>query len=132
MSKPEEGQKAPKRFFCLRCMLKRIYTGYTKRNDLAKHLLSCGLDQKEKKYKCEYDKCEEAYVRYDNLKQHVAKIHTKEFLYTCKKCKEGFYTSPEATAHRRKCYPEKPDHSHTAEETGENKTGDGDDKVDAE
>ena len=40
-----------------------------------------------------------------NLRQHIARDHTKEFLYTCQKCNKGFYTSPEATAHRKLCYP---------------------------
>ena len=40
--KPTEGQKAPKRFFCLKCMLKKVETGYTKRNDLVHHLENCG------------------------------------------------------------------------------------------
>ena len=39
------------------------------------------------------------------MRQHVAKDHTKEKLYHCKKCKQGFFTSPEATAHRKLCYP---------------------------
>ena len=44
-------------------------------------------------------------MRASNLRQHVARDHTKEVLYTCKKCGKGFFTSPEATAHRKLCYP---------------------------
>ena len=128
LSKPSPGQKAPKRFFCSKCMKKDVLTGYTKRNDLSIHLQSCGKE-KEKKFKCDYKDCKASYVRSDNLKQHIAKEHTKKILYTCKKCDKGFYTSPEATAHRKICYPEKPDDDHTVEdipkdedENGKNKT----------
>ena len=113
--KPIAGQKAPKRFFCLRCMEKEVYTGYTKRNDLAKHLEGCGTT-KEKKHKCTHGDCQRSFIRIDNLKQHVAKEHTKVFLYKCKKCDKGFYTSPDATNHRKQCYPVPPNPSHTNEE----------------
>ena len=46
-------------------------------------------------------------MRASNLRQHVAQDHTKEVLYTCKKCGKGFFTSPEATPHRKLCYPPK-------------------------
>ena len=46
--KPADGQKAPKRFFCARCMKKKIETGYTKRNDLVHHLEKCGLEIEKK------------------------------------------------------------------------------------
>ena len=110
-----DGQKAGKRFFCLKCMKKGVESGYTKRNDLTKHLEGCGT-VKEKKFKCTYDDCNECYIRVDNLRQHVAKVHTKQFLYSCKKCKKGFFTSREASFHRRACFPDKPDDDHTAQE----------------
>ena len=110
------GQKAPKRFFCAKCMDKGIETGYTKRNDLTKHLLGCG-SIREKKFKCTYEGCTAAYVRVDNLKQHVASQHTHAFLFYCKKCGKGFSTSPEATSHRKQCYPVDPDKEHTRDET---------------
>ena len=125
--KPLSGQKAPKRFFCLRCMEKGVETGYTKRNDLVKHLTGCGLTR-NKKYKCEYENCNAAYLRPDNLKQHIAQAHTKKFLYFCKKCNKGFCTSPEASNHCKLCYPEKPDTDHTSEETGKTAEGKEDDK----
>ena len=118
--KPVSGQKAPKRFFCMKCINKGVETGYTKRNDLVKHLTSCGME-KEKKHKCDYENCTAAYVRPDNLKQHVAQVHTHKFLYFCKKCKQGFFTSPEATNHRKLCFPGKPAPGHTSQETDDNK-----------
>ena len=81
-------------------MDKGVETRYTKRNNLAKHLLGCG-GTKEKKFKCTYEKCNAAYIRQDNLKQHIAIQHTHVFLYKCKKCGNQFHTSPEATAHRK-------------------------------
>ena len=59
--KPLPRQKAPKRFFCMKCLNKGVETGYPKRNDLVKHLTSCGME-KEKKHKCEYENCNAAYV----------------------------------------------------------------------
>ena len=93
-----QKQKAAKRFFCLRCMKKDVESGYTMRNDLNKHLEGCGTT-KEKKFKCTYQDCTESYIRSDNLRQHVARVHTKIPLYTCKKWNKGFFTSlgkPEA------------------------------------
>ena len=126
--KPLMGQKAPKRFFCARCMDRGVQTGYTKRNDLVKHLDGCGMIR-EKKYKCDYENCTSAYLRIDNLKQHIAQTHTKKFLYFCKKCQKGFYTSPEASGHRKMCYPGKPDADHTTDETKETETKETETKV---
>ena len=117
--KPVQGQKAPKRFFCARCMKADVEIGYTKRNDLSKHLEGCGVP-KEKKFKCNYENCNAAYIRQEYLKQHIATEHTKQFLYHCKKCQKGFTSSPLATAHRKICYPDKPKSDHTVEDT-ENK-----------
>ena len=50
VSKTSTGQKAPKHFFCQKCMDRGVETGYTKCNDLSIHLQSCGL-AKEKKHK---------------------------------------------------------------------------------
>ena len=69
-----------------------------------------------KKFKCNYENCTSAYIRQDNLKQHIATEHTKQFLYHCKKCQKGFTSSPLAIAHRKICYPEKPKSDHTAED----------------
>ena len=124
LSAPTVGQKAPKRFFCMRCMSQGVQTGYTKRNDLNKHLEGCGRE-KEKKHHCNYDGCDAAFIRYDNLRQHVAKVHTKEFLYRCKKCNHGFYTSPEASNHRRMCVPVTPGQDSITEDI--NKGGEEDD-----
>ena len=110
------GQKAPKRFYCMRCMDRGVETGYTKHNDLTKHLTSCG-GIKEKKYKCTYEGCNAAYVCPDNLKQHIALQHTHVFLYKCKKCGKEFYTSPDVTSHRKQYYPIAPDKDHVTEET---------------
>ena len=104
LSTPTAGQKAPKRFFCVKCMSQGVQTDYTKKNDLNKHLEGCGKE-KEKKHHCTYEGCDSSFIRFDNLRQHVAKVHTKEFLYKCKKCGRGFYTSPEASSHRRMCTP---------------------------
>ena len=93
-----------------------VETGYTKHNDLSIHLESCCL-AKEKKHKCTYEGCKASYVRFDNLKQHISKEHTKQYLYTCKKCNKGFFTSPEATAHRKMCYTAKPADDHMEEDT---------------
>ena len=93
LSKPSSGQKVPKRFFCRKCMAKDVETGYTKCNDLSIHLQSCGKE-KEKKFKCSYQDCTASYVRSDNLKQHIAKEHTKKILYTCKKCDKGVLHLP--------------------------------------
>ena len=114
--KPVQGQKAPKRFFCAQCMKADVEIGYTKRNDLSKHLEGCGVP-KEKKFKCNYENCNAAYIHQDNLKQHIAIEHTKQFLYHCKKCQKGFTLSPLATAHRKICYPDKPKPDHTVEDT---------------
>ena len=54
--KPVTGQKAAKRFFCMKCMKQGVETGYMKRNDVNKHLDGCG-SVKEKKYKCTYENC---------------------------------------------------------------------------
>ena len=113
--KPLPGQKAPKRFFCRKCLEVGVETGYTKRNDLVHHLEGCGLE-KEKKFKCEYEKCDASYMRSDNLKQHIAEKHTKKYLYFCKKCNKGFFKSPEASAHRKLCFPIKPPGDHTLDE----------------
>ena len=115
LTKPSSGQKAPKCFFCQKCMDRGMETGYTKCNDLSIHLESCGL-AKKKKHKCTYEGCKASYVRFDNLKQHVSKEHTKQYLYTCKKCNKGFYTSPEATVHRKICYTAKPADDHMEED----------------
>ena len=88
----------------MKCMSQGVETGYTKRNDLNKHLEGCGKE-KEKKHHCTYEGCDSSFIRFDNLRQHVAKVHTKDFLYKCKKCGCGFYTSPEASSHRRMCAP---------------------------
>ena len=96
--KPVQGQKAPKRIFCAWCMKADVEIGYTKQNDLSKHLEGCGVP-KEKKFKCNYENCNAAYIHQDNLKQHIATEHTKQFLYHCKKCQKGFTSSPLATAH---------------------------------
>ena len=104
--KPTEGQKAPKRFFCSKCMLKKAETGYTKKNDLVHHLEKCG-EGIERKHVCTWKDCTKSFMRASNLRQHVAQDHTKEVLYTCKKCGKGFFTSPESTAHRKLCYPPK-------------------------
>ena len=127
--KPVTGQKAAKRFFCMKCMKQGVETGYTKRNDLNKHLEGCG-SVKEKKYKCTYENCNHSYIRPDNLKQHIATVHTKQILYTCKKCNKGFTSSPEATAHRKICFPDKPDTGHVNEEAedDDNKVGDNQEK----
>ena len=117
-----DGQKAAKRFFCLKCMKKGVESGYTKRNDLTKHLEGCGT-VKEKKFKCTYENCKESYIRVDNLRQHVARVHTKEFLYSCKKCKKGFFMSREASFHRRACYPNKPEPGHTEQEEEDDQKG---------
>ena len=90
--------------FCARCIKKQVKTGYTKRNDLVHHLEKCGLEI-EKKFICDWKDCTKSFVRFSNLRQHVAKDHTKEKLYHCKKCKQGFFTSLEATAHRKLYYP---------------------------
>ena len=111
-----QKQKAAKRFFCLRCMKKDVESGYTKRNDLNKHLEGCGTT-KEKKFKCTYPDCTESYIRSDNLRQHVARVHTKIPLYTCKKCNKGFFTSRDASIHRKDCFPGKPEAAHTEEES---------------
>ena len=104
---PEGQQKAGKRFFCALCMLNGIYTGYTKRFDLTKHLERCGKDPSDKPFKCQgYDDCTKSFARLDNLKQHIASEHTKAVLYTCKKCKKGFTRSAEATNHRKICFQE--------------------------
>ena len=124
-----EGQKAPKRFFCKKCMDRGAEIGYTKRNDLVKHLETCG-QVKEKKYVCDYKDCGKSYMRYDNLRQHIAKDHTKQELYKCKKCNKGFHTSPEATAHRKICYPSKPDDNHVAQDLEEDDTGEKGEKGD--
>ena len=126
-----EGQKAPKRFFCKKCMDRGAETGYTKCNDLVKHLETCG-QVKEKKYICNYKDCGKSYMRYDNLRQHIAKDHTKQELYKCKKCNKGFHTSPEATAHQKICYTSKPDDNHVEDlEVGEKgDTGDTGEKGD--
>ena len=84
-------------------MKKKVLTGYTKRNDLVHHLEKCGLEV-EKKYKCDWKDCTKSFIQVSNLRQHIVKDHTKVKLYHCKKCKQGFYTSPEATAHRKLCY----------------------------
>ena len=89
LSKPSPGQKAPKRFFCSKCMKKDVLTGYTKRNDLSIHLQSCGKE-KEKKFKCTYKDCESSYVRSDNLKQHIAKEHTKKIYIHVRSVIKGF------------------------------------------
>ena len=115
LTKPSTGQKAPKHFFCQKCMDRGVETGYTLCNVLSIHLESCGL-AKEKKHKCTYESCKASYVRFDNLKQHISKEHTKQYLYTCKKCNKGFFTSPEATAHRKMCYTAKPADDHTEED----------------
>ena len=73
--------------------------------------------QKKRNMKCTYENCNAAYVRQDNLKQHIAVQHTHVFLYKCKKCDKQFHTSPEATAHRKNCYPVIPDKEHTRDET---------------
>ena len=49
LSAPTAGQKAPKRFFCMRCMSAGVETGYTKRNYLNKHLEGCGKEKKKKR-----------------------------------------------------------------------------------
>ena len=92
-----------------------VETGYTKCNNLTKHLEGCGTP-KEKKHKCTYPDCKSAYIRPDNLKQHIATEHTKEFLYHCKKCKKGFTSSPLATAHRKICFPDNPKADHIDED----------------
>ena len=102
---PEGQQKAGKRFFCALCMVNSIYTGYTKRFDLVKHLERCGKDPSDKLFKCQgYADCTKAFARIDNLRQHIADVHTKAVLYTCKKCKKGFTRSTEATNHRKICF----------------------------
>ena len=111
-----QKQKAAKWFFCLRCMKKDVESGYTKRNDLNKHLEGCGTT-KEKKFKCTYPDCTERYIRSDNLRKHVARVHTKIPLYTCKKCNKGFFTSRDASIHRKDCFPGKPEAAHTEEES---------------
>ena len=120
------GQKAPKRFFCKKCMDRGAETGYTKCNDLVKHLETCG-QVKEKKYICDYNDCGKSDVRYDNLRQHIAKDHPKQELYKCKKCNKGFTTSPEATAHRKICHPSKPDDNHVEQDL---EVGNADDTAD--
>ena len=111
-----QKQKAAKWFFCLRCMKRGVESGYTKRNDLNKHLEGCGTT-KEKKFKCTYQGCTESYVRSDNLRQHVSRVHTKIPLYTCKKCNKGFFTSKDASIHRKECFPGKPEPTYTEEES---------------
>ena len=96
-----------------------VEIGYTKWNDLSKHLEGCGVP-KEKKFKCNYENCNAAYIHQDNLKQDTATEHRKQFLYHCKKCQKGFTSSPLATAHRKICYPDKLKSDHTVEDT-ENK-----------
>ena len=101
----ERNQKAGKRFFCSRCMANAIYTGYTKRFDLTKHLERCGKEVTDKPFSCSgYGDCEKSFARIENLRQHVASAHTKETLYKCKKCGRGFSRSSEATGHRKICY----------------------------
>ena len=113
-----EKQKAGKRFFCARCMTNEIFTGYTKRFDLQKHLVRCGTDIDDKPFKCEgYDNCERKFARVENLRQHVASDHTKELLYKCKKCGKGFSRSSEASGHRKNCYQEKEDPENAEEDT---------------
>ena len=85
-------------------------------SDLNKHLEGCGTT-KEKKFKCTYPDCTESYIRSDNLRQHVARVHTKIPLYTCKKCNKGFFTSRDASIHRKDCFPGKPEAAHTEEES---------------
>ena len=124
-----QKQKAAKRCFCLRCMKKDVESGYTMRNDLNKHLEGCGMT-KEKKFKCTYPDCTESYIRSDNLRQHVARVHTKIPLYTCKKCNKGFFTSRDASIHRKDCFPGKPEAAHTEQESkvkGSKDTEDNDD-----
>ena len=83
----ERNQKAGKRFFCSRCMANAIYTGYTKRFDLTKHLERCGKEVTDKPFSCSgYGDCEKSFARIENLRQHVASAHMKETLYKCKKC----------------------------------------------
>lgn len=107
---PEGQQKAGKRFFCALCLVNGIYTGYTKRFDLVKHLERCGKDPSDKPFKCQgYDNCTKSFARIDSLKQHIASDHTKAVLYTCKKCKKGFTRSSDATNHRKICFQEKED-----------------------
>ena len=115
---PEGQQKAGKRFFCALCIVNGIYTGYTKRFDLVKHLERCGKDPSDKPFKCQgYDNCTKSFARIDSLKQHIASEHTKAVLYTCKKCKKGFTRSSEATNHRKLCFQEKGDDDDDAEPT---------------
>ena len=125
LSTPTAGQKAPKRFFCMKCMSQGVQTGYTKRNDLNKHLEGCGKE-KEKKHHCTYEGCDSSFIRFDNLRQHVAKVHTKEFLYKCKKCGRGFYTSPEASSHRRMCTPITPGRENITEDINKGEEEDDD------
>ena len=47
-------------------------------------------------------------------------------MYTCKKCKKGFFTSPEATAHRKLCYPLKTATNNPEEDINEGGKGNGD------
>ena len=110
-------------------MKKDVESGYTMRNDLNKHLEGCGMT-KEKKFKCTYPDCTESYIRSDNLRQHVARVHTKIPLYTCKKCNKGFFTSRDASIHRKDCFPGKPEAAHTEEESKVKGTKDTEDNDD--
>ena len=65
-------------------------------------------------------------MRASNLRQHIAQDHTKEVLYTCKKCGKGFFTSPEATAHRKLCYPPKVIVNNPEEDINEDEEKEGD------
>ena len=115
-----DKQKAGKRFFCALCMNNEIETGYTKRFDLTKHLVRCGKESTDKPFKCTgYENCDKSFARIENLRQHVAGNHTKELLYTCKKCGKGFSRSTDASNHRRICYQDPTEEEEEEEKTEE-------------
>ena len=75
---------------------------FSRKHDLTgRHALKCGTIDESKKLKC--TKCDYTCWKFNILKEHFAKVHTRIPLYYCDRCPKTFFSSSYYYTHKKKC-----------------------------
>ena len=57
--------------------------------------------EEEDMFSCPHDGCEEQFARKVDLDDHIARAHTKEHSWHCKKCNKAFFSEGELKQHMK-------------------------------
>jgi len=80
----------PGQFYCNKCPRK-----FSRSHDLKRHFAMCGGKP------CDYPNCTKKFLCVTALREHVAAIHTREYLYRCGKCSKGFFYRSAISKHKK-------------------------------